>query len=327
MLRYPEFRRAVRVLCVLVVLLVLGVVAALVMFMQGAPSYGAFDAWLAQVKAQPGTTVAKRPTVLGTVAEVVENEREGISVETTQGPHGFRRITVTVPARERGRVAKLLEVPGTAVYFNTTDGGEVRLTNFNANVTRVRDAAGAAMIVALICATLLGGALAKDSDGHLPLVWTRPVSRTRYAIETMSISVATLIIAELLTAATSLLTGFVLGGADQGPDWSYAWSVPGDLLIPIAWYALLTAATASMRRGYAVIIGVAWACAFGVFAGSHASDAPAALTSIVGAINWVNPLHYVDSSAADAVRYAVALAALTIAYGATALFQWRRAEL
>lgn len=214
----------------------------------------------------------------------------------------------------------------TAVYYDT-EGNVSHVSNYNSNVIRVRDMVNVGMVVGLILATPLGGSLAKENDGHLAIVWLRPVSRTHYALVTMGISVVVVLAAELLTSAILLGAGMLTLGNGRGLDWTYAWAIPSAMLIPVAWYALLTASSASLRRGSAVVVGVAWACAFALLGASHASDAPAALTSIVGAINWVNPLHYVDSSAADAVRYAVALAALTIAYGATALFQWRRAEL
>ena len=35
---------------------------------------------------------------------------------------------------------------------------------------------------ALITATMLGGALAKENDGHLEIAWTKPVSRERLAL-------------------------------------------------------------------------------------------------------------------------------------------------
>lgn len=326
MLRYPEFRRAVRVLWVWAAVVLVMVVLRLALHGSRSQSYCAFDAWVLQVKAQSGSVASVRHNVNGSTTETITNEHRRIRIVNTQGGYGGRIIYVTIPARESASVGKLLRIPGTAVYYDTEDRTS-HVSNYNTNVLRVRDMVNVGMVVGLIFATLLGGALGKENDGHLSIVWLRPVSRTHYALVTMSISVAVVLAAELLTSAILLGAGMLTIGNGRDPDWTYAWAIPSAMLIPVAWYALLTASSASLRRGPAVVVGVAWACAFALLGASHASDAPAVLASIVGAINWVNPLHYVDSNAADAVRYAVALAALTIAYCAAAVFQWRRAEL
>src|SRR2546430_11375674 len=46
-----------------------------------------------------------------------------------------------------------------------------------------------AEVFALITATMLGGALAKENDGHLEMAWTKPVTRDRFSPRNLQVSV------------------------------------------------------------------------------------------------------------------------------------------
>ena len=326
-MRYAESRRAVGVLAVLVALALLMIAAAFIGH-RPAPSgdnseaYGKFDAWRASLIRQPGTTNTTEKGAGGVTKSVVENKGMHIRVETV-GDGRNVSIIITAPFSERSRIAGVLNIAGRATYWTQRDGLEY-ITNNAADVIDMLLIVAVGMVVALIVATLLGGPLAKENDGHLALVWTRPISRLRYALSVVALDIATIVLGGALGAAAFAVVVVIYSANTRIVGTEYSWALPADFLIPIAWYALLAAVSASLRRGLAVVLGVTWAVAFGILMLARMNQDWHA----VQAINTLNPLHYLDDAGpGGAVWYAIVLTALTIIYVGTAVIQWRRLEL
>jgi len=203
------------------------------------------------------------------------------------------------------------------------------------------DYASVGIVVALIMATVLGAPFARENDGHLEITITKPVSRIGLGFATMAADaagiVASFVAGIVFALACTLL--FEFPHVTFGPADAVA-TILG-VVAPLAWYALLNASTAWMKRGYGAILGFAWPIALLVFALSLIQPGGNALLTLVGeifrAIAIVDPITYIHPTvpievggkatiAASAFKELAALAALALAYGALALVEWRRIE-
>ena len=189
----------------------------------------------------------------------------------------------------------------------------------------------------LLVATMLGAPLAKENDGHLDLAWTKPVSREAYALATVGIDAAAIVISQLLFIAVLLLCTVTF----DVPSLAFG-SVVMMLLglaAPLAWYALLTAAGASLR-GCGLVIGLGWVAAIVIGAVAKATDGVQsaiglAIHNVFQVLAYLDPLAYISfgdhglisngivKTAAEAV---IVLFVLSVLYIASAVLQWRRVE-
>ncbi len=196
----------------------------------------------------------------------------------------------------------------------------------------------ATMLFALITATIFGTAFGIQNSGHLEIAFTVPARREETALRLIGMDLlgilgtdALVIIAAVLAVAT----------------WTFphlAWTSQSLLMIgvallgPIAWYAMLLVATASLRRGFGVAVGLAWPVAIFVLVMAHVnlgtSNLAQSIQTIFGAINVLNPLEHMnlgrtDNGIVDTTGYGASivwLCGLAIAYLALAIAQWRRVE-
>lgn len=199
---------------------------------------------------------------------------------------------------------------------------------------------------ALITATMLGGALAKENDGHLELAWTKPVSRDRLALTSIGVDMATILVSQL---ATVLLIVLVCAMFIMPTFYSDALTLPAialALLGPLAWYACLTAFSASLKRGLGMVVGLGWLAAIAIPGIEQATafvtnDVGIAIHAVFKVLTYIDPIQYVHISfhgaagnagmrsmaATDSIGTSlVLLLLLTAAYVAAAVLQWRRVE-
>jgi hypothetical protein len=189
----------------------------------------------------------------------------------------------------------------------------------------------------LLVATLLAGVLSKENNGHLELVWTKPVSREAYALTAVLVDVATLVAAQIATAVAFVIVGSFWGRPTITAGPLSAGLIAFALLGPIAWYACLTCFSASLKRGPGVVLGIGWV--LGVVCPQIASstqDATAPVGRVVhaifGSLEYIDPLAYATTwfTLFDLDRSRLlglaALAALTLVYLGLAGLQWRRVE-
>lgn len=198
------------------------------------------------------------------------------------------------------------------------------------------------VIVAFIVATVVGVPFARENDGHLEVALTKPMSRDRFA--------AAILLVDMAGILTALVAGILFAIAMQ-----WLFEIPrvtfdtNDLLAigvavfgPLAWYSMLTAATASLKRGYGTILGFAWPVAIIVLGLSLVAPNGNAVVAVIHGVAWVlsfiNPLTYVSLHSGDVhigasdthgLGYGgemLALAALTAFYLIVSLVQWRRIE-
>jgi len=199
--------------------------------------------------------------------------------------------------------------------------------------------AGATFVAAII-AMIFGCALARQNNGHLPLVWTRPVSRERFALSITLVHLVGIATAFAMTLAAIFAVFAIFG-------WLDAITATGDVpvnsstithmvLFPLSWYGLVLAITASMRSGAGFMPFGAWILG-SLLVGLDASHLFSGASGIViNVLDHVNPLYYFSGHFDDSGRNqsmvsnvgtAIAgLAGIAVVGYAAALAQWRRLE-
>ncbi|HEY9180739.1 MAG TPA: hypothetical protein VIO32_08455 [Candidatus Baltobacteraceae bacterium] len=198
----------------------------------------------------------------------------------------------------------------------------------------------ATLPMGLIVASLLGGLLAKENDGHLELAWTKPVSRERYATAGIVVDAVAIVATQLLTIAVTLVATLMFFVPRFTWPGDGAWYIAFAVAAPIAWYALITAASASLKRGPGAVVGLGWVVALlipGVAvplkAVANDNYIAAWFYAIFHALSYIDPIAYLSFSGASKSSYPLpleasvgAMCALIGIYSVLAIAQWRRVE-
>jgi hypothetical protein len=188
--------------------------------------------------------------------------------------------------------------------------------------------------------------LSEENETHLPVAWTKPVSRAKFALTTIGVDALGILAAFVLTLTVCILFIATFGGAQFIVASS---DTPMQLLrflaLPFAYYGVLTALTASFGKTGRGLIG--WGVVFSlVIAMFGGFDLPKPYNTIVNVINVFNPLSYATyhhTRGNDTVNIlsgpnGTVFAALTLGADVAALgllcvaglgagiYQWRRVE-
>ena len=202
-----------------------------------------------------------------------------------------------------------------------------------------------AEVIGLVTATLLGGVLAKENDGHLEIAWTKPVSRERLALASMGTDIATILISQCATVLLVLVICAMFIWPTFYADAATLPSIAITLLGPIAWYSCLTAFSASLKRGLGMVVGLGWLAALVIPAVAEgtarsSSDFGRAIHWVFQPIAYIDPIEYVHlsfhgSGGMSAMQNAplgplgvsaTMLLVLTVVYLSLSVLQWRRVE-
>lgn len=199
--------------------------------------------------------------------------------------------------------------------------------------------AGATFVSAII-AMIFACALARQNAGHLPLIWTRPVSRERYIFTVTLVHLAGIAVAFVMTLAAAVGVYAIFGALNSltlgGPAPLDAGTMGRMLLFPMAWYGLVMAITASTRGAAGFMAFGAWIVG-SMLVGFDASHLFGGVPGIViNVIDHINPLYYFSghfddngankSMVANVDEAMLGLAAIAVAGYAAAIAQWRRLE-
>jgi hypothetical protein len=188
-------------------------------------------------------------------------------------------------------------------------------------------------LFALVLACFLAG---ENCGGHLEIAWTRPASRTGYALRGMAVDAVGLAVAYAFTLAVCVAYVSALG------FWHY---LHGDarlginiarfVVYPFAWYGVIAAATASLRGGFGLVVGLTWVVAQ-VLMALRLMNFPPLIHGLLVFINYFNPMTYGSYSDTGNTSHVVLLTSGAAAIGGllglailgtgAALLQWRRLE-
>lgn len=295
---------------------------------------------IAQMQADKGSTVTESTAPDGAHRIVIDDPAEQSHVVVDDYGWGRKHIVILDRGAHRSKmesvvagsfhVQTLPSNQGTLTVIDTN--GDVAFGNFTIGGT----------LLALILATIFGAAFARENDGHLEIAFTKPVSRLSLGLTTMAIDAAGIVAGLVIGIVFGLLCNLLF----EVPHLTFGLSDLLALLLgiaaPLAWYAMLGAATAWMKRGYGTIAGFAWPAALLVFGLTFIQPGENALLivlhDVAKVLATIDPVSYMHVSVTPVeidgkaiVQYSVAkellaLLALMLGYGALALIEWQRVE-
>ncbi len=287
-----------------------------------------------------------------TTHKVLPNgEKETIIVSKALGrrvvivDRGYRGTTVHATSPVTKKPQKIGSSSGPLFTDRkTTDGKSYRETMRFGGASDLGYFWYAALVVGLILATVLSKTFSSENDGHLEMSFMRPRSREHLAIRAIATDILTILLAEIATVIFALATVAVYIEVRPTISGSTLATILLNLLAPIAWYAMLLAATASLRGGRGLVVGFAWPLAFilpGAFSGTAGNVLP--IWKVVHAflvpLVRLDPLWYMQHfsltpktvalgvTLGNAVQPVLAgLSMLALLYFIAAVLQWRRME-
>jgi hypothetical protein len=277
----------------------------------------------------------------GTKRTIVDNPKSGVHIVADYRGYSGTHIVIRETGSHRMKPSSMAMGD---IHVETEPAGKATVTTID--TSRPEDLAyyaGIATFVALVVGTLLGAPFARENDGHLELALTKPKSRTMLALQTFGTDVGGIVAAWILTVVFL----FVGHSIFEVPNFFYGPNDTAVILLglvgTLAWYAMLCAATASMKRAYGIVLGMAWPVALLVMwlGKIQGSTQPVLQTlhAVAVPFSWIDPFTYLHFGPAVTVNGQPAgslavspyselpmLAILALVYGAVAVFQWRRVE-
>ncbi len=340
---YVELLRAKRALIIAGVLLV--IFFAIAVTIRLSLHDGNVRDWPKQLTGSPTAHVSRTVLPDGSIRSVVDDPQRSTHAIIVQHPNGTFDMDVTEPntgARRHhmsmGNLSQNESISPDGKTAHTVMHFKPEVPEFYWAVLFVMSAP-----IGLLVASILGGAPAKENDGHLDLAWTKPFSREHYAVAAFAIDVAAIVVAQVAMILVTLLATLMFFvprfAAEQGSG-----PIIGVALVgPFAWYAMITAASSSFKRGPGMIMGILWVAAVLVPSVSGILAEPAQVNAIAAgfhavfkALSYLDPFTYMSFSVHQAQVKAqsgftmganlLILAALVVVYLAVSLVQWRRVE-
>jgi hypothetical protein len=278
------------------------------------------------IRNAPGSKTTVTTLADGTKRTIIVNDREQTTVTMDDRGYDGQRIDIVQPKRHHGDSENML-VGSISVETKTDGNTEERVVETN-NPTFFGDFAIIGLVVALIAATILGAAFAKESDGHLEIALTKPIGRTSLALQTMLVDCAGVAAAFVMGVVFGFIFHAIFQSLKIRVTWQDAASIAVALLASFAWYAMLNALTASMKRAYGVVVGLAWPIAGVVLALAGlppGNDVRDILRTIFHYVSFLDPLNYLNLVVVT-TNQLILLAVLALVYGTLAAVQWRRVE-
>ena len=294
-------------------------------------------AHIARMEADPSSHVTVSTAPDGARRTVIEDTRERVHVVIDD--YGWGRKHIEILDRSSRDHSKETVVAGN-VRVRTLPSGGGSLVVIDSNGIPFTALAIVGVIVALVFATVVGSPFARENDGHLEIAMTKPIGRTALGLTTIAMDAAGIVAAFALGVASRSCASRCSNFRALPTIRATSSRCCLGIVAPLSWYALLNAATASMKRGYGAVVGFAWPVALLIFGLSRIRpDGNAMLMIVSGVFKWLaflDPVSYMHlSSGADAGGTALTLpiqinvlilALLAAVYCSLAVVQWRRIE-
>ena len=334
---YVEWLRVRNTLRIVAIVLVILVALAIILRVS-VSRYLSPEGWVSQIQSHPGVTVSNATLPDGTkrtiIADPAENTRATIDDRGYAGKH----IVVTQPSNRAHSQRGHVNVGSLQVYESRNGAMTTTVIDTNGSVPMLYYMA-LADVVALLVATLIAAPLAREIDGHLEIALTKPCSRVRYAIGVIGADVACILGASLLTVIALYFCQLLFESPRLDFSGINANAIAMGIACPLAWYALLCAATTWLNRTYGAVLGFSWPVSLliGALTLLRPTNTVALFVhDIAWTISRINPLSYVQmqfdsassleaASATFASRLGIEVL-LFLVYAALAVWQWQRVE-
>ncbi|MDQ2872784.1 MAG: hypothetical protein M3R35_06615 [Candidatus Eremiobacteraeota bacterium] len=329
--------RALRVVGIILGLLLLaGITLRLVFLHAGSP-----ETWVHTAQFAPGARISTVHAADGTTRTTIDDPDHTHVVIVDRGYLG-KHITIVEPNERANSQREGQHISMGSMSMN--EGRRAGMTRIDFETENSEDLSilfMATVPLALIFATLVSCTLARENDGHLEMAWTKPISRDAYALRSIGTDLAGIIVTVLVSVSVFI----VINAMFQLPRFYLnergAALAALAFLVPMAWYALLTAASASLKRGSGAVLGTAWPVAIilpglvGLFAAHSESSLAVAIAGTLRAIDTLNPLVYLGNVTGYSGAHLLSRGVnaelvetiiLLLVYIALAVLQWRRVE-
>jgi len=339
MINYVEFLRATRALKIIAI--ILGVILVIVAITRVYTlRYESSFSEVSHYANSPTAHVTKTTLPNGSVETVIDDPVKKVHVEITDRGYAGKQIVITEPSHG-SKTHDRVTIGSINVDESTTKNGVKRTVVDTNSDVNVKYLFVAALPLMLLFATLVAAPLAKENEGHAELAMTKPVSRTQYALGAFALDIAGIIVTSLVCIVVYLVCCAMFQVPHFVTTDNTARVIALCYLSSIGFYALVTAVSASSKRGPGAAIGITWAVALVLPGLTHIDGEPGTLPAILHAIfstiNRFNPLAYMPGSfrsgsggepILDTTQQLAVLisVALIIVYLAAALIQWRRVE-
>ena len=316
-------------------------VIALVLRIVFASEIGSSDAFVNHISMEPGTKIAHSTLSDGTPRTTIVSPSEKTTITIDGGGTIFeRRVTIVEPAGSHDHNNNVV-FGSSSVHSNTKDG--ITTTTIETNsAAPIWIYFAFASVVALIVATILGAPFARENDGHLEIAAMRPQARVTLALRTIGVDLAGIVLTLLVAVVGLIFCQTLFEWPRFTTDSSTAPVLALSIVGPFAWYALIAAATSSMKRGYGVVVGFAWPVAIlvAVFGAITWGDSILGqlMHNVFGTLSWIDPLKYAgthlrpDENTGSLIpdpkiMFNIAMETiLFLVYSALAIFQWQKVE-
>jgi hypothetical protein len=325
------------------VAIVLGVLVLLAVVLRVSVSrYMSPDAWIGHFESHPGVKVSQSTLPDGTKRTVVDDPAGQTRAVIDDHGYAGKHIVVTQPSKHSKEDRAHVNVGSMHVYESHNGTVETTVIDTNGSVPMIYYMA-LADVVALIVATILAAPFAREIDGHLEVALMKPVSRERYALGTILVDVAGIVAASVLTIVAFYICQLLFESARLDFSGINAQAIAMGVACPLAWYAMLCAATTWLNRAYGAVLGFAWPItllvgALTVFLKHPPNVVALFIHDIAWVVSRIIPLSYVSFVVPDRVgvvdvpgapnfgpRLAVEVLFFVV-YAAIAIWQWRRVE-
>jgi len=344
MFYYAEYLRGMRALRVIAIILGIMLAIAIVLRLWAFSDHSP-QSLAASLQSSPTAHVTTKTLPDGTVETTVNDPVQRVRAVIDRHGRSFR-LDATMPSSMWPRNHVHISM-GSSDIHRDQKTGVTHLVVSNDAEANIPVAAlfAIAEAFALITATMLGGALAKENDGHLEIAWTKPVTRDRLALAMIGVDMAAILVSQLAAVVLILLVCAMFIMPTFHTDAMTLPAIVLTLLGPLAWYACLTAFSASLKRGLGMVVGLGWLAALAIPAIEQAtaylsSDIGIAIHGAFKALTYIDPIQYVHISFHGSAGAAgmqsmstgplgtsvVLLLILTVVYAGAAVLQWRRVE-
>lgn len=339
---FVEYQRALRALRIAGI--ILGVLFLIAVIGRISSHTHGIDSVLGDVESSPTAHVTHQTLADGTQRTVVDDPAKKVhAVALIQG----RSVHLEITQPAHGGHEHDNVIGGGVTISETTKGGIDRTVIDAKRGIQIPFGIlfATSIVMGFIVASLLGGVLSKENDGHLELAWTKPISRERYAVAAFAIDIAAIILSQIFWVATALVCMMLFFAPGVTFEENAGLHTAITVLGSIGWYAALTGWSASIKRGPGIVIGLGWLFATivpGIADALKGSTIPliSAIYAVLHGLSYLDPLAYISlhvtsssmsGAAVGALQLSlatscIALAALIVFYLAVAVAQWRRVE-
>jgi hypothetical protein len=320
--------------------IVLVVIVALAVILRiSVARYMSPEAWVEHMTLNSGTKVAHSVLPDGTKRTIIDDPTDQTHVVIDDHGYAGKHIVVTEPSSRAHKENDQVNVGSMQVTESRNGAMTTTVIDTNGSVPMLYYMT-LADVVAIIVAWILAAPLAREIDGHLEITLTKPVSRVRFALGSVGVDVVGILAASLMTVAAFYLCQLLFESPKLDFSGINERAIAIGVVLPLAWYALLCAATTWLNRSYMAALIAVPAVLFvaGVLTLVHPNNVVALFVhDVAWVISRFDPLSYVSfveptdrgtiasGGSNFGFRFSMEIL-LFVVYGALAIWKWQRVE-